>query len=79
VNLKSIGGLLFFFGIGSIVLNLVGFEFKLMMWIDNWGIQTGWVIRGAMALAGGGLWLVGQRQENAAATAATAAAPSGEG
>jgi hypothetical protein len=37
------------------------------------------VIRGAMALAGGGLWLVGQRQENAAATAATAAAPSGEG
>jgi hypothetical protein len=72
VNLKSIGGFLFFFGLGSIVLNFMGMEFRLLMWIDNWGVETGWAIRGAMTVIGGGLWLVGQRQEAAAAAAATA-------
>ena len=73
MNVKSIGGLLFFFGLGSIVLNFMGMEFKLLMWIDTWGLQTGWIIRIAMAVAGGGLWLFGQRQEAAAAAAAPAA------
>jgi len=58
MNLKSIGGLLFVLGVGSAVLNLIGFEFKLLMWIDNWGTTTGWGIRGAMAAAGGALWLL---------------------
>lgn len=54
--MKSIGSLLLFFGVGSIVLNLVGYEFELLMWIDNWGEMAGWAIRGAMVVIGGGLF-----------------------
>ena len=68
MDMKSIGGLLFFFGLGSIVLNLMGMEFKLLMWIDNWGVQAGWFIRGGMALVGGALWLLGKRKPAEAAT-----------
>ncbi len=53
------GSTLLFFGIGSLVLNLIGFEFVLMMWIDNWGIETGWWIRGAMIAGGVVLCLIG--------------------
>ena len=53
------GSTLLFFGIGSLVLNLIGFEFVLMMWIDNWGIETGWWIRGAIIAGGIVVCLVG--------------------
>lgn len=65
MSLKGIGGLLFFFGIGSIVLSLFDMEFKILMWIDTWGPDIGWAIRGAMAVAGGALWLVGNSRERA--------------
>ena len=45
---RSIGSLLLFLGAGSVVLHFIGYEFKLLMWIDNWGETAGWVIRGAM-------------------------------
>jgi hypothetical protein len=70
MNLKGIGGLLFLLGVGSIVLNLVGFEFKLLMWIDNWGTQVGWAIRGGMIVVGGALWLLIKAPAQEAATEA---------
>ncbi|QDT66899.1 hypothetical protein [Calycomorphotria hydatis] len=57
--MQTIGGYLFFFGLGSIVLNLIGFEFILLMWIDNWGPQVGWGIRIGMIVVGGAMWLAG--------------------
>lgn len=54
--MKSFGSLLMFFGIGSIVLNFVGYEFSLLMWIDNWGETVGWAIRGGMIAIGAGLY-----------------------
>ncbi len=54
--MKSFGSLLLFFGIGSIVLNLVGYEFSLLMWIDMWGETVGWAIRGGMIVVGGALF-----------------------
>ena len=46
--MKNIGGLLVFFGIGSIVLHFLGMEFRLLSWIDNWGETVGWGIKGGM-------------------------------
>lgn len=57
--MKSVGSLLLFFGIGSIVLSFVGYEFSLLMWIDMWGETAGWAIRGAMIVGGGALWFLG--------------------
>lgn len=57
--MKSFGSLLLFFGIGSIVLNFVGYELSLLMWIDMWGETAGWAIRGAMVVGGGAMWFLG--------------------
>ncbi len=58
--MQSIGTILVIFGGGSILLNLVGYEFKLLMWIDNWGETTGWAIRIAALVIGAVLWFLGR-------------------
>ena len=50
--MKSLGTWLFVFGVGSSVLNLIGYEFSLLFWIDSWGAETGWAIRAGMAIVG---------------------------
>ena len=67
--MKSIGMYLAIAGFGSLLLNLVGYEFSLLMWIDNWGITTGYAIRGAAIVAGVALFLIGTKQEQEQATA----------
>ena len=47
----QIGILLLLFGAGSFGLNAMDMEFKLLMWVDNWGRETGNMIRyGAIGL-----------------------------
>jgi len=35
-------------------------ELVLLLWIDNWGEVTGWTIRIALIVIGGGLWIAGR-------------------
>ena len=42
--MKGLGGLLLFFGIGSIALDIFGYEFVIMSWIHNWGTEVAWLI-----------------------------------
>jgi hypothetical protein len=63
--MKSLGGLLFFFGLGSFVLNYLGREFTLLSWIDNWGPTTGVAIRVGLIVVGAVLWFVGRKREGA--------------
>jgi len=58
--MKSLGGMMFLFGAGSMLLGLVGYEFTLLMWVDNWGTTVGWIIRASLAVVGGFLWLFGE-------------------
>jgi len=59
--MKNIGGLMVLFGAGSMLLGFVGYEFTLMMWVDIWGPTVGWIIRGALVVVGGFLWLQGNK------------------
>ena len=61
--MKSIGGFLFWFGAGSMVLYMIDMEFILLTWIESWGPEIAWTIRGAMAVVGGIMWLIGMKQE----------------
>jgi len=63
--MKNIGILLVLLGAGSFVLHLIDMEFKLPMWVDNWGETAGWAIRGAMVIAGGILLLLGRKPATA--------------
>ena len=61
--MKKFGILLVIFGAGSFALNMVGYEFSLLMWIDTWGVEVGWAIRGAMIVVGGLLFFLGMKAE----------------
>ncbi len=54
------GGYLFFFGVGSIVLDFFHLQFVIPAWIDAWGPAVGWGIRIGMAVVGAALWLLGK-------------------
>ena len=54
--MRSIGGYMFFFGLGSMVLHYLNLDFVLLMWVDNWGERTGWLIRILLAVIGGLIW-----------------------
>ena len=57
--MRSIGGTMFFFGVGSVVLLFLNMQFFLLVWIDFWGPTIGWIIRAGLIVLGGGLWLAG--------------------
>ena len=59
--MKKIGMYLIIAGIGSILLNQFGYEFKLLMWIDNWGETVGWSIRGGAIVVGAALFFLGKK------------------
>jgi len=61
--MKNIGGTMFFFGVGSIVLSFLNMEFIVLAWVDMWGPSIGWAIRIGLAVVGGALWLLGRHQE----------------
>jgi hypothetical protein len=60
--MRGFGYTLLLFAIGSALLPLVGVQFILMMWVDMWGTTIGWVIRGAMAVLGIVLVVVGEEE-----------------
>lgn len=55
---RSFAGFLVFAGLMSIVLNLVGYNLRILMWIDLWGDVVGWLIRVALVVGGGVLFFV---------------------
>lgn len=65
MSLKSIGGWMFFFGVGSAILYFLNMEFIVLMWMDMFGPVVGWLIRGLLAVVGGVLWMIGGQTEGA--------------
>lgn len=63
--MKSLGGYMFFFGVGSIALYFMNMEFIILAWIDSWGPTAGWAIRIALSVVGGIMWLLGNGAEDA--------------
>ena len=47
-------------GVGSFVLNLIGVEFRLLMWVDLWGPGIGTAIRLGLIALGVLLVVVGR-------------------
>lgn len=64
--MKSLGMWMAIFGAGSFVLNMMGREFTLLAWIDNWGPTVGTSIRGGLIVVGVILFVLGMKQEGSA-------------
>lgn len=52
MNLKTIGGVLLFFGVLSIVMDFFNSVPSIMAWIYNWGNTTAWIIKIAFVVVG---------------------------
>ena len=64
--MKQFGITLVLFGIGSFVLNLMHYEFRLLMWIDQWGRGAGIAIRVGLIVLGAALFFFGLKREKEA-------------
>ena len=63
--MQGIGGFLVLMGAGSFVLHFMEMEFRLLSWVDNWGVGVGNGIRIAMIVVGAALWLLGRKSATA--------------
>ncbi len=61
--LSSIGALIGVYGIASSVLYFIGYNIRLLAWVDGWGMATGWIIRIVLVVAGTVLYIYGRNPE----------------
>lgn len=50
--MAKFGFFLLIIGLASMALTFTDYEMRLLMWVDNWGTQNGWFIRGGVAALG---------------------------
>jgi len=62
--MKELGLLLLLVGLVSLVLPLINsnVQYVFLQWINNWGPNVAWAIRGGITLLGLVLWRVGGRR-----------------
>ena len=61
--MRQIGAIIAILGAGSFILNMMGREFTLLMWIDSWGPDVGMIIRIGLIVLGGVLFFLGSKQQ----------------
>ena len=57
--MSKLGGYIALFGVVSIILSFFNYNLRILMWIDNWGVTTGWIIRVALIVVGVALFFIG--------------------
>lgn len=60
-KIASFGAFLTIAAIISAVLSLIGYNLRILMWVDMWGEALGWVIRGSLFVGGVALYLLFSR------------------
>ena len=63
--MRTLGIYLMVFGALSFGLYFLHMNSILLIWMDNWGINTGWLIRGGLVLLGAILWFIGKKTKEA--------------
>ncbi|MBK6694258.1 MAG: hypothetical protein IPG50_18930 [Myxococcales bacterium] len=57
--LVKVGGFAALAGVISSVLSLIGYNLRILMWIDVWGAAAGWGIRIALVVVGAVAFVLG--------------------
>lgn len=57
------GGFLMLLGLASIALTFTSYQLRLLAWVDNWGTQNGWFIRGGVVALGLVCMLLGRQKK----------------
>jgi hypothetical protein len=59
--ISTIGAVIAIYGIASSVLFFIGYNMRLLVWVDQWGSGAGWLIRALMIAAGVGMYISGRK------------------
>ncbi|XDD50374.1 hypothetical protein AB3N59_00715 [Leptospira sp. WS92.C1] len=66
-KISSFGAFLSFAGVVSSALSFFNYNLKILIWIDNWGVTTGWAIRAGLVAVGIALYFLGKLGKNSVA------------
>ncbi len=58
--MRFLGVLLIIIGVGSSLLFLLDMNFLFFQWINRWGTDIGWIIRGGVVVLGIILFILGK-------------------
>ncbi|VTP94705.1 hypothetical protein [Sphingobacterium daejeonense] len=61
--MKSIGSILFIYGLLAIIMNFFNAVPRLLLWIYNWGEGTAWGIKIVFVVVGAVLWIMGNKNK----------------
>ena len=61
--MKSIGSLIFLFGVAAIVFGLMDRVPTLLQWIYNWGDSTAWAIKIGFVVVGAVVYYLGTKKK----------------
>lgn len=67
--MRRVGIWIVVLAVGSALLPLIGLQFILLKWVDIWGPEIAWVIRGVLVALGAVLIVAGSRKAAAASPA----------
>ena len=66
--MKSLGSLLFLFGVAAIIFGFTDMVPVVLTWIYKWGETTAWIIKIGLVVFGGALYLIGARKKSVEAS-----------
>ena len=64
--MKSIGALLFLFGVASSILYFMEYNLKILSWMNEMPETQQWLIRGGLIVLGAVVWVLGNKKQKAA-------------
>ena len=67
--MKNLGSFIALLGIASIALFFFDYELKILGWINNWGDNIAWTIRGGLVVIGAALFLMAPSNKESEETA----------
>lgn len=59
--ISTIGAVIAIYGVASSVLFFIGYNMRLLVWVDQWGSGAGWLIRALMIAVGVVMYISGRK------------------
>jgi hypothetical protein len=60
---STAGAVIAIYVIVSSIFHIIGYNMRLLVWVDQWGPVAGWAIRMLLVVIGGVMYYIGRKTE----------------
>lgn len=60
---STAGAVIAIYVVASSIFHIIGYNMRLLVWVDQWGPLAGWIIRVILVVIGGILYFIGRKTE----------------